>query len=143
MRRIVWNRRMIRVVQGKGMRDRYALLSPRLLRELVAYWKASPSSEWVFPSCDSHMPIHVRTAQRVFAQAKRRAGVVKSGGIHGLRHAFATHLLEAGTDIYTIQRLLGHRHIASTLHYIHVADGVIATTRSPLETLRIRDAPDR
>jgi integrase/recombinase XerD len=127
----------IRVVHGKGMRDRYTLLSPRLLKVLSIYRKEYELSSWLFPSPDCHAPITVRTAQRVFADAKRRAGVVKFGGIHGLRHAFATHLLEAGTDIYMIQRLLGHRAIASTTRYIHVANSVLAATRSPLDVLPI------
>jgi integrase/recombinase XerD len=79
------------------------------------------------------------TAQKIFYAAKRRAGIAKDCGIHGLRHAFATHLLEAGVDIHTIQRLMGHGHISSTLRYFHLAHKQLAATPSPLELLQHPD----
>ena len=129
-------RMTIRVEQGKGAKDRYTLLSPRLLRELRRYWVAQRPKEWLFcASSQLDQPISITTAQKIFYAAKRRAGVTKDCGIHGLRHAFATHLLEAGVDIHTIQRLMGHSHISSTLRYFHLARKHLAATASPLELL--------
>jgi site-specific recombinase XerD len=80
---------------------------------------------------------------RVYHAAKARAGILKEGGIHSLRHAFATHLLEAGVDIHTIQRLLGHGHISTTLRYFHLARKHLAKTPSPLELLQSSDIAAR
>jgi site-specific recombinase XerD len=129
-------RMTIRVEQGKGAKDRYTLLSPRLLRELRRYWLAHRPHQWLFSATrDVNQPISTTTAQKIFYAAKRRAGIDKDCGIHGLRHAFATHLLEAGVDIHTIQRLMGHGHISSTLRYFHLARKHLAATTSPLELL--------
>jgi site-specific recombinase XerD len=133
-------RMSIRVEQGKGAKDRYTLLSPRLLAELRRYWIAYRPKPWLFAATRaSDQPISPRTVQKMFAAAKRRAGIGKDGGIHALRHAFATHLLEAGVDVHSIQRLMGHGHISSTLRYFHLADKHLAATPSPLELL---DRPD-
>jgi site-specific recombinase XerD len=129
-------RMTIRVEQGKGAKDRYTLLSPRLLRELRRYWVGQRTKEWLFSATRD---VNTSTAQKIFYAAKRRAGIGKDCGIHGLRHAFATHLLEAGVDIHTIQRLMGHGHISSTLRYFHLADKHLAATASPLDLL---DRPD-
>ena len=130
------SRMMIRVEQGKGAKDRYTLLSPRLLAELRRYWALYRPKLWLFPSGHRpDRPAATGTMHRVFQAAKKRAGITKEGGIHGLRHAFATHLLEAGVDIHTIQRLMGHGHISSTLRYFHLAREHLAATPSPLELL--------
>ena len=130
------SRMSIRVEQGKGAKDRYTLLSPRLLLELRRYWVMYRPHQWLFPSPRGpQRPIDAQTAQRVFYAAKARAGITKDCGIHALRHAFATHLLEAGVDVHTIQRLMGHGHISSTLRYFHLADKHLAATPSPLELL--------
>ena len=128
-------RMTIRVEQGKGAKDRYTLLSPRLLSELRRYWIAQRPKDWLFPRRDASGPISDATVQKLFHAAKARAGIVKHGGIHALRHAFATHLLEAGVDVHTIQRLLGHGHISSTLRYFHLARKHLAKTPSPLDLL--------
>ena len=129
-------RMTIRVEQGKGAKDRYTLLSPRLLRELRRYWSLHRPKEWLFCGTrEVDQPISTTTAQKIFYAAKRRAGIGKDCGIHGLRHAFATHLLEAGVDIHTIQRLMGHGHISSTLRYFHLAHKHLTATTSPLELL--------
>jgi site-specific recombinase XerD len=127
----------IRVEQGKGAKDRYTVLSPRLLTELRGYWVAQRPKEWLFPGKDGAGPISDASVQKIFYRAKARAGIVKHGGIHALRHAFATHLLETGVDVHTIQRLLGHSHIGSTLRYFHLARKHLAKTPSPLELLEI------
>jgi len=128
-------RMTIRVEQGKGAKDRYTLLSPRLLAELRRYWVAYRPKEWLFTRKDPTQPIGEETVHRIYHTAKARAGIAKEGGIHSLRHAFATHLLEAGVDIHTIQRLMGHGHISSTLRYFHLARKHLAGTPSPLELL--------
>jgi len=129
------DRMTIRVQQGKGSRDRYTLLSPRLLEELRVYTTLDSPGRWLFPSRGRQEPISISCAQRVWGRAKREAGVRKRGGIHALRHAFATHLLEDGTDLHTIQRLLGHRHIGTTMLYFHLARRGITERRSPLDGL--------
>lgn len=128
-------RMTLRVEQGKGAKDRYTLLSPRLLAELRRYWVAYRPKEWLFTGGDATRAIGEHTVHRIYHAAKARAGIVKEGGIHALRHAFATHLLEAGVDIHTIQRLMGHGHISSTLRYFHLARKHLAKTPSPLELL--------
>ena len=128
-------RMTIRVEQGKGAKDRYTLLSPRLLAELRRYWAVHRPRQWLFTSKDGEHPISDASVQKVFYAAKKRAAIVKQCGIHGLRHAFATHMLEGGVDIHTIQRLMGHGHISSTLRYFHLARKHLANTPSPLELL--------
>lgn len=129
-------RMMIRVEQGKGQKDRYSLLSPRLLKELRHYWQMERPKAWLFPAARSaDQPMHPHTAQKIYYAARDRAGITKRCGIHGLRHAFATHLLEAGTDLHTIQRLMGHVDIQTTMRYLHLARQKLAATRSPLESL--------
>jgi site-specific recombinase XerD len=129
------DRMTIRVQQGKGSRDRYTLLSPRLLEEFRVYTTLDSPERWLFPSRGRQEPISISCAQRVWGRAKREAGVSKCGGIHALRHAFATHLLEDGTDLHTIQRLLGHRHIGTTMLYFHLARRGITERCSPLDGL--------
>ncbi len=128
-------RMSLRVEQGKGAKDRDTLLSPRLLEELRAYWREYRPPLWLFPARDGKRPMDVSTAQKFYTAAKQRAGITKRGGIHALRHAFATHLLEAGTDLHTIQRLLGHGDIRTTTRYFHLARGTVLKTLSPLEWL--------
>jgi site-specific recombinase XerD len=107
-------RMTLKVEQGKGARDRYTLLTPRLLSELRAYWKEYRPGVYLFPSRRGDRPLDITTAQKFFYEAKWRAGITKRCGIHVLRHAFATHSLEAGRDLFTIQRLMGHRDIQTT-----------------------------
>ena len=129
-------RMTIRVEQGKGAKDRYTLLSPRLLKELRCYWQAQRPKSWLFAaahSADRSLNPHV--AQRMFYAARDKAQITKRCGIHGLRHAFATHLLEGGTDVHTIQRLMGHTGIHTTMRYFHLARQKLAGTISPLEWL--------
>lgn len=130
-------RLMIRVVAGKGGRDRYTLLSPALLAELRKYWKYARPQEWLFPKPSRpQQPFDIQTAQRIFYRCKRAARLAKQGGIHSLRHAFATHLLESGVDLHTIQRLLGHSDISTTTRYLHLKQSPLASTGSPLDLLQ-------
>ncbi len=134
-------RMVIRIEQGKGRRDRYALLSARLLAELRTYWRVSRPTPWLFPGQCPGRPVTVRTALRAYVAAKRRAGITKRGGIHALRHAFATHLVEAGVDLHTIQCLLGHRHIETTTRYLHLAPQALARRGSPCDLLTFAQVP--
>jgi site-specific recombinase XerD len=135
LRHIDAARMCLRVEQGKGGKDRDTLLSPRLLQELRAYWRQYRPTLWLFPARDGQRPMDVSTAQKFYYAAKGRAGITKRGGIHALRHAFATHLLEAGTDLHTIQRLLGHGDLSTTMRYFHLARRTVLATPSPLEWL--------
>jgi len=130
-------RMLIHVRQGKGRKDRYTLLSPRLLEELRDYWRAYRPHEWLFFGRDRTGPLPVATAQKIYYAAKRRAGIQRGHGIHTLRHSFATHLMEAGVDLATLQRLLGHTSLATTAKYLHVTSKHLRGVRSPLELLRM------
>src|SRR5215510_7564713 len=129
-------RDMLRIEQGKGRKDRYTLLGPRLLATLRQYWQVyRPVQPWLFPQRRNPLPMDPSTAQKLYYAAKRRAGITKAGGIHALRHAFATHLVEAGTDLATLQQLLGHDSITTTMRYVHVARNRVVAQGSPLDGL--------
>ncbi len=128
-------RMQIRVEQGKGRKDRCTLLSAKLLTELRAYWRAVHPGEWLFFGCDRKVPMTASTGQRIFENALRRAGLPHKGGIHSLRHSFATHLLEAGVEITVVQRLLGHSSLKTTVTYLHVRQERLAQVKSPLQLL--------
>jgi site-specific recombinase XerD len=130
-------RMLIRVNQGKGRKDRYTLLSPRLLDELRIYWRQYRPRVWLFVGADGCSPLSAGTAQKVFDRAKERAGIQHGHGIHSLRHSFGTHLLEAGVNLPTIQRLMGHSSLKTTAKYLHVTAQAFGKTGSPLELLRL------
>jgi integrase/recombinase XerD len=138
------DRMTIRVEQGKGAKDRYTLLSPRLLTELRGYWLSCRPKHWLFPSPRTpEQPLSGHTAHRLYHAAKDRAGSTNAGGIHALRHAFATHMLEAGVDVHTIQRLMGHDSLSTTARYFHLAQKHLSGTVSPLELLPQPQPPRR
>jgi site-specific recombinase XerD len=130
-------RMLIRVNQGKGRKDRYTLLSLRLLEELRAYWRQERPQRWLFPGGNGTDPLSVDTAQKVFYTAKARAQIEHGHGIHGLRHSFATHLMEAGVPLPTIQRLMGHAALSTTAKYLHVTGKHLDRIRSPLDLLAL------
>ena len=137
-------RMTIRVVQGKGGKDRYTLLSARLLEALRAYWRVAHPRDWLFPAPkDPARPMDPSTLQKAYQRAKRRAGLTKPGGIHTLRHCFATHLLESGVDLHTIQRLLGHGHLSTTMRYLQLTRHTQIAPGSPLDLLDRLDTPPR
>ena len=128
-------RHTIRVELGKGAKDRDTVLPPGLLVELRAYWRHDRPAVWLFPRRDGASPLTVWQAQHRFYDAKRRAGITKRGGIHALRHATATHWLEAGVPLPTIQRLLGHRSLQATARYLHLAQVAGVALGSPLDLI--------
>ncbi len=129
------DRMTLRIEQGKGAKDRYVPLSKRLLAQMEAYWRGEPSRVWLFPNRQGTRPIDISVAQKTYTLAKLRAGVSKRGGIHALRHAFATHLIENGTDVLTVQRFLGHRQVTTTMRYFHLSQARLGVVRSPLDFL--------
>lgn len=135
------SRMLIRVEHGKGGKDRYVMLSPQLLQILRAYWRLARPGQWLFPGRDAGTSVSVATLQEACRTAARRAELSKPVTVHTLRHSFATHLLEAGTDIRIIQVLLGHARLATTARYTQVATHLIAETASPLDRLGLMVAP--
>ncbi len=129
------DRMLIHVDHGKGGKDRKVMLSPGLLDLLRDYWKESRPEGWLFPGKPKINPISPRQLNRAFTSAKNMAGVKKAATLHTLRHSFATHLLEANTDVRVIQVLLGHAKLTTTAQYTHVATKTIRDTVSPFEML--------
>jgi integrase/recombinase XerD len=128
-------RMVLRIRQAKGQKDRFVVLSPRLLKLLREYWKAVRPSDFLFPGARPDQPITSGSVHRVCRAARERCGLGKHVTVHTLRHSFATHLLEDGTDLRTIQILLGHRSLSTTARYLHVATAALRSTRSPLDRL--------
>jgi integrase/recombinase XerD len=134
------DRMMIRIEKGKGNKDRYTILSKRLLLHLRSYWKQWRPPVYLFPGRYPDQPMDKSTGEKVYEMAKKQAGIKKRGGIHALRHAFATHMLEAGADPRTIQVLLGHSSIMTTMRYMRVTMKKLDLTQSPFELLELPDA---
>ena len=128
-------RMIIHIRQGKGRKDRMVMLAPQLLAILRAYWKAEKPCLWLFPGADAAKPLTTRSIQRAFRMIALHSGVGTSASVHTLRHSFATHLLEQGTELRVIQELLGHSKIETTTRYARVAITMIHRTTSPLESL--------
>jgi site-specific recombinase XerD len=129
------SRMLVRVDQGKGKKDRYTLLSQVALETLREYWKEYRPKDWLFPAdtkSAEHIP--VSTVQTAFTRAKKQAGIRKPAKCHTLRHSFATHLLEDGVDLHTIQVLLGHSSIRTTTVYLHVSKKNLSKVVSPLDS---------
>jgi integrase/recombinase XerD len=130
-------RMVIHIRQAKGHKDRDVMLSPRLLAILRQYWKQQRPQPFLFPGAKPDQPIGRRTVQMVCQQALAASGLSKHVHMHTLRHSFASHLLEAGTDLRTIQVLLGHRSFSTTARYVHIATAVLESTRSPFDHLEL------
>jgi site-specific recombinase XerD len=131
------DRMCLRVVQGKGGKDRYVPLEQDTLDVLRAWWHSAHPRRWFFASRDGSQPINDATAQKWYQAARTRAGITKRGGIHTLRHCYATHLLEGGADLYSLSQWLGHRHVSTTARYLHLArpDAPDGARRDPLKLL--------
>lgn len=134
-------RMVLRVDQGKGRKDRYVMLSPRLLDALRAYWKLERPNPWMFPGNIPGQPITKTAVEQACQKAHRATGITKPITPHSLRHAFATHLLESGTDVRRIQLLLGHRSLATTSRYLKIATSTLCATVSPFDLLPKADSP--
>src|SRR5438132_13090564 len=128
-------RMTIRVEHGKGGKDRYVMLSPRLLEVLRSYWRVARPRDWLFPGQDASRPLNPVSLHRACRLAATAAGLDKQVTVHTLRHSFATHLLESGTNIRVIQLLLGHSNLSTTARYMQVATSTIHGTVSPLDRL--------
>jgi len=128
-RGVIWIR------AGKGRKDRQTLLPPKLLELLRIYFRWKRPKEWLFPGAKPDQPISTKSIFLACRKAAQKAGISKSVHPHSLRHAFATHLLEAGVDLRTIQILLGHAKLETTARYLHVANTRMRSTTSPLELL--------
>jgi site-specific recombinase XerD len=128
-------RMVIRVEQGKGSKDRYVMLSPQLLNILRDWWRIERPHGWLFPGEAAGTHISKEAVQQACPAARRLAGITKPVTPHSLRHAFAVHLLENGTDLRTIQLLLGHRSLETTARYLRIAVHKVCSTTSPLDLL--------
>ena len=128
-------RMVIRIEQGKGQKDRYVMLSPKLLEILRDWWRRERPTSWLFPGDRPGRHITRSAVEQACEKAHRRARIPKPVTPHSMRHAFAVHLLEAGTDVRTIQLLLGHRSLATTARYLRIATSKVCSTTSPLDLL--------
>ena len=130
------DRMLIHVERGKGGKDRDVMLSPSLLTLLRDYWREARPQGWLFPGQSRVEPLSPRSLNRAFNSAKRMAGIKKPATLHSLRHSFATHLLEADTDVRVIQVLLGHAKLTTTARYTHVATKTLRKVASPFEHIQ-------
>ena len=130
------SRQVIYIRQGKGRKDRYTMLSEIAAQFILEYYELFKIDKWIFPGQSGISHLTIRSAQRIFDKAVRHAGITKKISIHGLRHTFATHLLENGTDIRYIQTLLGHSNIRTTERYTHVARRNVLSIKSPLDSIQ-------
>ncbi|HIC90998.1 MAG TPA: recombinase XerC [Syntrophaceae bacterium] len=128
-------RKLIRIKEAKGRKDRYTLLSDSILQVLRSYFKEYRPQKWLFPGAKQGRHISTRTVQAIFEQAKTKAGIKKDVSVHSLRHSLATHLLESGVDLRYIQELLGHKSSKTTEVYTHVSRKSLGLIKSPLDTL--------
>ena len=134
-------RMVIRIEHGKGGKDRYVMLSAQLLGILRTYWRLARPQHWLFPGRDETKPIDVQVLHAACRSARAAAGLAKHVTVHTLRHSFATHLLEASTDIRIIQVLLDDANLSSTARYTRVSNGLIRGTQSPIDRLRLEVVP--
>jgi integrase/recombinase XerD len=130
--------RMTIHIHGKGQKERSVMLSPVLLETLRQYWRYLRPTDWLFPGATPGFPICDSDIFALFRNAVRRAGIRKHVSPHSLRHSFATHLLESGVDLRTIQILLGHRSLKTTSRYLHVSQHQVRNTQSPLDGLNLK-----
>ena len=129
------DRKLINVIAGKGRKDRLTIMSVAVIETLEKYCSLYEIDSWIFPGINPLQPISIRTAQRIFELASKKAGIKKNASIHSLRHSFATHLLENGTDIRYIKEFLGHSSIRTTERYTHVTRSNMFRITSPLDNI--------
>ena len=133
------SRQIINIKDGKGDKDRCSLMSETVIKALAEYYPRYEVTDWLFSGADPGKHLSIRSAQHIFEHALKKAKIGKAATIHSLRHSFATHLLEGGTDIRYIQKLLGHSSIVTTERYTHVARRKALSIRSPLDNLNKPD----
>ena len=129
------DRRLIRIEQGKGKKDRYTVLPDIFLENLEIYYRAYRPPKWLFPGSIPDKPISVRSIERLFRDAKQRAGIKHGRGPHSLRHSFATHYIDMGGDLSEVKELLGHAYFRTTAAYCHVSPGRGKVYPNPLDDL--------
>lgn len=129
------DRMVVRVRKGKGRKERFTLLSKALLATLREYWVLERPKYWLFPNSQTNGQLATNTVRRALYRSMAAAGIERKGCLHNIRHSFATHLLEAGTDIAVLQRLLGHQSIRTTTRYLHVTTRFIGKLKSPLDLI--------
>ena len=130
-------RMLLHIHQGKGQKDRLVPLSPRLLEELRAYWRSYRPARWLFPNRQGSGPITDNAVQRLMKRVLKRACISKPASLHTLRHSFATHMVEAGVDIVTLQKILGHRQLSTTARYLHLRSDYLRQLPSLLDLLAL------
>jgi len=130
-------RLLLHVRQGKGNKDRLVPLSPRLLVELRDYWRGYRPARWLFGNAAQQGPLHPGTVQKHMRRVVRQAGLSKPATMHTLRHSYATHMLEAGVDVMTLQKILGHRQLSTTAHYLHLRGEHLQRLPSLLDRLAL------
>ncbi len=135
------SRMLLRIEHGKGGKDRYVGLSAQLLQILRTYWRLARPGRWLFPGREPTEPVSVATLQEACRQAARQAELSKPVTVHTLRHSFATHLLESGTDVRIIQVLLGHARLSTTARYTQVVTNLISRVSNPLDHLNLTVTP--
>jgi site-specific recombinase XerD len=136
-------RMVVHIHQGKGAKDRLVPLSARLLEELRSYWRCSRPRPWLFPGETAAGHLSAARVQKLCLQVAAQAGLTKHVTPHTLRHSYATHLLEAGVDLLTLQRLLGHRDLETTARYVHLSTQHLQQTPSLLDLLVLPTEPPR